>query len=308
MEVNYPLTSTRKFEAIDISSGIASAKDYAICRKVMRRASKNYSSASKYLPKEKQHHVEALYALMRVGDDRVDVSHEGFGSPLEAIENWESEYDYAFETRESRHPVMRAYLNTALTFDIPREVMFPYFRAMKEDLSITRFPTFKDLLHYMDGSAIPVGRAMTYILGTRPPYTIEGALPGADSLSIAMQLSNFWRDIAEDWHRGRIYIPLDDLQRFNYSEEDLKFNQINDSFQHLLEFQISRTEIYYNRARDGVRMLASGRWAVMTALNIYQGIIEDIRGNNYDVFSHRASTSSLEKLFLAIKSLWQLRG
>ena len=85
--------------------------------------------------------------------------------------------------------------------------MAPYFRAMKEDLTVTRFPTFADLLHYMEGSALPVGRAMTYILGVRPPHTIEETLPYADSLSIAMQLSNFWRDIGPDWRIGRVYLP-----------------------------------------------------------------------------------------------------
>ena len=308
MEVNYPLTSTRALVGTDIVPGIASSHDYTICRQIMRRASKNYSSASNYLPKDKMHHVEALYALMRVGDDRIDVSHEGFHTPLAAIEDWETSYYQAFETCESRHPVMRAYLNTALVFNIPREIMSPYFRAMKEDLSITRFPSFEDLLHYMDGSALPVGRAMTYILGTRPPYTIQDALPGADSLSVAMQLSNFWRDIAEDWRRGRIYIPLDDMERYNYREADLDENLVNENFIHLLEFQIWRTETYYIKARESVKMLASGRWAIMTALNIYQSIIEDIRAHDYDVFTHRARASTLQKITLAMKSLWQVRG
>ena len=186
--------------------------------------------------------------------------------------------------------------------------MFPYFRSMKEDLSVTRFPTYKDLLLYMDGSALPVGRAMTYILGTRPPYTIKDALPGADSLSVAMQLSNFWRDIGEDWQRGRIYIPLDDMQSFNYSEDDLGLNRLNENFIHLLKFQLSRTETYYIRARESVKMLASGRWAIMTALNIYQSIIEDIRAHDYDVFTHRASVGTFKKLALAMKSFWQIRS
>ncbi|HEY5669499.1 MAG TPA: squalene/phytoene synthase family protein, partial [Anaerolineales bacterium] len=115
------------------------------------------------MPADKLLHVEALYALMRVGDDRVDVSHQGFRTPLEAIEDWEKTYWLAFERGESPHPVMRAYLDTAIKFGIPAETMSAYFRAMKEDLTVTRFPTFNHLLHYMEGSAIPVGRAMTHI-------------------------------------------------------------------------------------------------------------------------------------------------
>ena len=124
--------------------------------------------------------MEALYALMRVGDDRVDVTYEGFDSPLAAIEDWERTYWQAFETGHSDHPVMRAYLASASACGIPAEIMTPYFRAMKEDLTVTRYPTFADLLHYMEGSALPVGRAMTYILGVRRPYTVEETLPYAD--------------------------------------------------------------------------------------------------------------------------------
>ena len=92
---------------------IASPEDYAECRRVMLGASKNYSFASRFLPRAVLRHVEALYALMRVGDDRVDVTYEGFDSPLAAIEDWERTYWQAFETGHSDHPVMRAYLDTA---------------------------------------------------------------------------------------------------------------------------------------------------------------------------------------------------
>ena len=109
---------------------------------------------------------------------------------------------------------MRAYLNTALECGIPPQMMRPYFRSMKDDLTVTRFPTFDDLVRYMDGSAMPVGRAMTYIVGVRPPHTTEDTLPYADSLSIAMQLSNFWRDIGQDWSSGRVYLPARIWHRF----------------------------------------------------------------------------------------------
>lgn len=286
---------------------IASADDYALCRRIMQQASKNYSFASRFLPHDKRPHVEALYALMRVGDDRVDVSYSGFASPLAAIEDWERTYWCAFEVGSSPDPVMRAYLDTALTFNIPPETMAAYFRAMKEDLVIRRFPTFADLWHYMEGSAIPVGRAMTYILGTRPPYQVQDALPAADSLAAAMQLSNFWRDIWQDWHEmGRIYIPLEDMERFGYTPDDLAQRRINGAWRELLEFEINRTEDYYRKARPGVAMLASGRWGVMTGLEVYRAILSAIRRNGYDVFRHRAGTSRTHKMLLMMKAGWQV--
>jgi 15-cis-phytoene synthase len=314
MEINYPSTENSAFNAViynpmatTASAGIASAEDYAVCRQIMRAASKNYSSASNYLPQDKLPHVEALYALMRVGDDRVDVSHSGFSTALEAIDDWEREYRRAFESGSSPHPVLRAYLNTAMTFGIPEETMTAYFRAMRDDLKCVRFPTFSELLYYMDGSAIPVGRAMTYILGVAQPFTIANAIPGADHLSIAMQMSNFWRDIGEDWRRGRIYLPQEDMEFFRVSEADLEAHHVTSNFIHLLEFEFERTEMHYESARSSVRMLASGQVAVMSALEIYRAILDGIRANRYDVFNQRAGTGKLRKISLVAKAYLQVR-
>lgn len=283
---------------------VASVQDYVACRDIMLAASMNYSFASKVLPAGKLHHVEALYALLRIGDDRVDVSHNGFRSPLAAIDDWENTYWKAFEAGDSPHPVMRAYIDTAFRFSIPAEMMEPYFRAMREDLSITRFPTFSDLLHYMDGSAIPVGRGMTYILGVRKPYSLRTAMAHADCLSIAMQLSNFWRDIGEDWRRGRIYIPQEDMAAFDINESDIAAGKVTPQIIGLLEHEIQRAESYYQHALEGVQMLGTGRWAVMSGLEIYRAILRGIRKNNYDVFTRKASTSRMEKLGLLARAKW----
>lgn len=273
-------------------------QDYFYCRQVMRHASKNYSFASHFLPREKLHHVEALYAFLRIGDDRVDISHGDFASSLAAIEDWERLYWSACEHGNSPHPVMRAYLNTVRQCGIPAETMVPYFRAMKEDLTITRYPTFADLLHYMEGSAMAVGRAMACILGIKSPYCYTDVLPYADALSIAMQLSNFWRDIAYDWKIGRVYIPQEDMQRFGVSEAHLAAGQVTPGFVALMEFEFARTESYYQQARLGVPRLASGQWGVQSGLEIYRSILTVIGLRGYDVFSRRASPNELHKLGL----------
>lgn len=286
--------------------GIASEADYEACREVMQEASVNYAFATAFLPQEKRHHVEALYALLRVGDDRVDVTHAGFDSPLEAIDDWEQTYWRAFETGDSPHPVMRAYLNTALACNIPVETMVAYFRAMKEDLIITRFPTFTDLMHYMDGSTIPVGRAMTHILGVREPFSSSEALDRADQLAVAMQLSNFWRDIGQDWEIGRVYLPQEDMVSFGVTEDDLAAGLVTPRLVDLLEFEIERTERYYERARPGVAMLASGQVGVMAGLEVYRAIVHGIRDNGYDVFNRRAGTNRWQKFGLFTRAAWQV--
>jgi phytoene synthase len=281
---------------------LATRDDYLVCRDIMRAASKNYSFASSFFTMAKLHHVEALYAFLRVGDDRVDVSHHGFESAMQAIDDWEFNYTEAFRTGYSENPVIRAYLNTAVECNIPPETMKNYFRAMREDLTVNRFPRFLDLIHYMEGSAIPVGRAMTYILGVREPFEIRDALPGADSLSIAMQLSNFWRDIGYDWNINRVYLPQEDLEAFRVSETDLSEKRVTSEFIELLEFEFERTERYYEQARQSIPFLATGRWAVWSGLEVYRAILEAIRRNKYDVYNAKAGASKFRKLGIAAKS------
>lgn len=288
-------------------TAIASPEAYAFCRLVMQAASKNYTYASLFLPVERRPFVEALYAFFRVGDDRVDVSHAGFASKQAAIDDWERTYWRAFEMGGSAHPVMQAYLDTALRFSIPTETMTPYFRSMREDLTITRFPTFDALLHYIEGSALPVGRAMTHIMGVRAPHQLADALPGADSLSTAMQLSNFWRDIGEDWRLGRVYLPQDDMERFGVSEDDIAAGRVTPRLIELLGFEIERTEGYYRHARQAVPMLAHGRWGVQCGLEMYRGILTGIRQQRYDVFTRRAGPGKLDKATLGLRAWWNSR-
>jgi len=302
MELKGQFLAPTQFIASDKKSATASAEDYAYCRQIMHNASRRYSFASRFLPTDKRRHVEALYAFLRIGDDRVDVSFEGFETPLSAIEDWEKTYWRAFEHGDSPDPVMRAYLNTAFEFNIPRETMIAYFRAMKEDLTIKRFPIFSDLMHYIEGSAIPVGRAMTYILGVRKPYTLEEAIPHADCLSTAMQLSNFLRDVSYDWSIGRVYLPIEDLTRFNLSENDLAERRLDRRFKELMEFEIERAEQFYAQAYTGINMLATGRWGVMSGLQIYRAILADIRKTNYDVFDKRVDPTRSQKVWLVTKS------
>jgi len=303
MDVESRVNRMEIFEPMNVmEEPIATPEDYLVCRRIMSAASRNYSFASRFFPSDKLPHVEALYALMRVGDDRVDVSHHGFQSSLEAIDNWEYLYQEAFRTGWSDNPVIRAYLNTALIFNIPKDTMRPYFRAMRDDLTITRFPTFDDLVYYMEGSAIPVGRAMTHILGVRKPYGLQDALPGADSLSIAMQLSNFWRDIGYDLEIGRIYLPLEDLDRFHLSEAVLEKKVVTPGLIDLLEFEFERTDRFYTAARESISLLESGRWAVMSGLEIYRAILSEIRHNHYDVFKKKAGASTGKKFGLALKA------
>jgi len=117
-----------------------------------------------------------------------------------------------------------------------------------------------------------------------------------------MQLSNSWRDVGEDWGVGRVYIPLEDLERFDVTEGDIAAARISERFVELMEFEVERTESYYRHARAGVRRLSSGRWGVMSGLEIYRAILTGIRRNGYQVFTRRAGSSPLGKLALVLKA------
>jgi phytoene synthase len=285
---------------------VAAPEDYAECRRVMFAASRNYSFASRFFPRRVLYHVEALYAFLRTGDDRVDESHQGFASSRTAIDDWERTYRHAFETQHSSYPVMRAYLNTALACGIPPETMVPYFWSMREDLTVTRYSHFAQLMRYMEGSAIAVGRAMTCILGVRPPCSLDEIIPRADSLAVAMQLSNFLRDVGQDWRRGRVYLPGEDLARCGVTEDDLAAGRVTERFVRLMEFQIERAEWYYRDAVSGVRRLKNGRWGIMAGMEVYHGIHDAIRRNNYDVFTRHAGTTRAQKLLLALRAWWRV--
>jgi phytoene synthase len=133
-------------------------------------------------------------------------------------------------------------------------------------------------------------------------------MPYADALSIAMQLSNFWRDIAYDWSIGRVYIPQEDLLRFGVSEADLAAGRVTPELVALLEFEMDRTETYYRKARLGVPMLASGCWGVMSGLEVYRSILTIIRRRRHNVFGQRASASKIHKLGLVARAWWSTRG
>lgn len=303
---NQNIAPSLPFPSLESAVPYGLVADYAHCHAILQAASKNYSAATRLLPRDKAHHVAALYAVMRVGDDLVDVDHAGYASPRAAIEHWHESYWRAFQFGDSPDPVLRAYIHTAQQCDIPAELLQPYFRAMIDDLTVTRFATFDDLMHYMDGSAVPVGRVMTHILGTTTGQP-SNAYPAADALAVAMQLSNFWRDIGEDWARGRIYIPQEDLARFNYTEHDIALGNIDLRLVELLEYEFARTEQYYQVAQRGVQQLVSGRLGVMAALKFYRAILSGIRANCYDVFTQRAGASKLQKMGLVVQAWWQAR-
>jgi phytoene synthase len=117
------------------------------------------------------------------------------------------------------------------------------------------------------------------------------------ALGIANQLTNILRDVGEDRGRGRIYLPLEDLDRFSYSEDELMRGELNDNWRALMRFQVERARDWFARSEAGVRWLGpDARWPVWASLRLYRGILDVIEQANYDVFNHRAFVPKAGKL------------
>jgi phytoene synthase len=125
----------------------------------------------------------------------------------------------------------------------------------------------------------------------------ESAIPYAVKLGVALQLTNILRDVAEDWHNGRLYLPLHELQAFNLSEADIAAGINDQRWKAFMGFQIRRARQLYDEALPGLALLEQrGRLAVAAAAELYRAILDDIEAHNYDVFTRRAHISSGRKL------------
>ena len=282
-----------------LAGGLSLAESYELCRRVQRAHSKTYYFSTRLLPPEVRPHVHALYAFMRYADEIVDDPGAiPLGEQLVALEAFEAETLAAVAGEEVPNPVLRAYANTVRVRDIEPHNITDFMKSMKMDTYVFRYPTYEDLAEYTYGSAAVVGLMMCRVVGAAD----ERAAVHAEALGVAMQLSNFLRDVEEDWGRGRVYLPLEDLARFDYTEEELGASIVNERFVELVRFEIGRTRRLYAFADEGIGYIPRGRrFPVIVARELYGAILDRIEAQGYDVFSRRAETSRLGKLGVAAR-------
>jgi phytoene synthase len=175
--------------------------------------------------------------------------------------------------------------------------------GMRMDLACHRYATFADLELYCYRVAGTVGLMTQEVMGVDPAYTSApwserpDTSDAAVALGIANQLTNILRDVGEDRGRGRIYLPLDEIKQFGYSEQELLDGVLNDNWRALMRFQLERARAWFARSEAGVRWLApDARWPVWASLRLYRGILDVIEQHNYDVFSKRAYVPRAGKL------------
>lgn len=268
------------------------------CRTYLETYGKSYAYATRSFPQSMRNATYALYAFFRIPDELVDNPAQ---DPKQALQNWKMRWQEAYINRNSDHPVLFATAEVFHLYDIPFEYSEDFLDAMLQDTVIDRYATYADLEKYMYGSAAVVGLMMSHVIG----FSDTAALAYAKKLGYAMQLTNFLRDIREDLDRGRVYLPQEDLKRFQVTEEDLQQQRITPSFKRLMQFEVARADSLYEEANQGILFLSRpGRPAVHIASNLYRAILRKIELANFDIFTHRVRTNFFEKVWI---SFWASR-
>jgi phytoene synthase len=284
---------------------------YEFCRQVTAEYSKTFYLGTLLMPKEKRKAIWAIYVWCRRTDQLVDGPQAEL-TTLETLDQWEENLESIFAGYPVENPDI-ALIDSLERFPLDIQPFRDMIAGQRMDLKRNRYETFDDLYLYCYRVAGTVGLMSNAVLGIEPQWgttpwrknqKIHLPTEEAIALGIANQLTNILRDVGEDAERGRIYLPLEDLERFNYREEDLFQGVINENWRQLMQFQIERARGFYTQAERGIRQLSrDSRWPVWTALMLYQGILDVIERNQYDVFNRRAYVPKAEK-FLYLPVAW----
>ena len=271
----------------------------AYCKRLARARARNFSYAFLLLPREERDAMCAIYAFMRKADDFSDEADQPPEARLEWLGEWTAALGRALAGRYGDDPILPAFHDAVRRYEIPREYFEDLIAGVTSDLSVTRYQTFDDLYRYCYRVASVVGMATVRVFG----YESEECLELAEKCGIAFQLTNILRDIREDAALGRVYLPQEDLARFELTDEDLTAGRHDERFRLLMEFESRRADDYYRQAAPLLRMVRprcrAALWAMMA---IYHGILGRIREADYDVFTRRAGLSGVEKSAIVLRA------
>lgn len=268
------------------------------CRSLAKNRYENFHVASWLLPRALRPHFHAVYAYCRWSDDLADeVADSARATRL--LEWWEAELNRC-PAGDSNHPVFVALRATLREFGIPLAPLQDLLSAFRQDQSVSRYETFESLRDYCRRSADPVGRLVLY-LGRRHE---EDLLPLSDSICTGLQLINFCQDVANDWRRGRIYLPGESLRKFGVSEMDFAAEVATPAFRELLAFEVARAEEWLRQGLPLVdRMLGSLRGDIWLFAQGGLAIAKEIRSIGFDVWTRRPTVSKWKKLVLLTRAL-----
>jgi squalene synthase HpnC len=209
---------------------------FAACERIAREHYENFPVASFLVPRAYRRFIAAVYAFARTADDFADEGTLPDQERLRLLDDWEEQLDACY-AGHAEHPVFVALRATVRATGLPQDPLQSLLRAFRMDVLQSRYATFAHLLGYCANSANPVGRIVLQMFGVASAETLRFS----DAICTALQLTNFWQDVASDFTRGRIYIPLEDFGRFGYTEDDLRGGVADDRFRALIRFEVERT-------------------------------------------------------------------
>jgi phytoene synthase len=281
----------------DREGAFATPMDYEECRRLHKRHGTTYYFASQFFAPHIRKQTHALYGFVRMPDEWVDNPDCDLAETRVKLQDFRSELLSGFRGVVPTSGPLRAFCDVVSACNIPNEEPLLFLDCMEQDLETNRYATYRDLQGYMRGSACAVGVMMCHILSSQlDPECLSHAM----ALGEAMQLTNFLRDVGEDARRGRIYLPLEDLARFDVTEDEIFSERVTEPFRNLMRFEIERTRTLYRRSEAGIDLLPPySRKAVRLSQVLYSRILARIEQNEFDVFSRRARTSRFEKLRVA---------
>lgn len=270
-------------------------QSYAWCRNVARSRAKNFYYSFVLLSHEQRNAICAVYAFMRYCDDLSDEP----GANRAAIERWRQALSEALAGRFDSHPCWPAFHDAVSRFGIPHRYFHQMIDGVASDLEPRRFETFDELYRYCYQVASVVGLTTIHIFGFDAPE----APALAEKCGIAFQLTNILRDIREDAAAGRLYLPLQDLRRFEVTEAEIAASKRTENFVRLMRFEAVRARSYYAGSAPLTGLVhRRSRSSLRALIGIYSRVLHRIEASGFDVFSRRISLSALEKSYIVLRS------
>ena len=281
-------------------------KSYAECKKLNAQHGKTYYLATLLLPPAKRPFVHALYGFARYADEIVDDLNSTLSEDekASALKSWGDQVLSDIKSGKSHDHIGAALVDTVNRFEIPLSYFEAFLKSMTMDLTVTEYHTYEDLLEYVYGSAAVIGLQMVPILGVLNPAAYEAA----EKLGIAFQLANFIRDVGEDLERGRVYLPITELQSSGVTREMLEDRVLTPQIKAALQFQIARVRQLQREATPGIAMLSpESRACIEAASELYCGIVDEVEKIDYQIFEKRAKTSTWRRVKVALPAFIRAR-
>lgn len=265
--------------------------------KIIAKESKSsFYYAFSLLEKPKREAMNTVYAFCRKTDDIVDDGNEPDELKYEKLRKWRNEFEKALRGN-SEIQLLNRLVVYIQQFNIPLDPFFELIAGVEMDLQRKRFLTFDDLSNYCYLVASTVGLMCIEIFGYKNSSTKDYAV----NLGKAMQLTNILRDVKKDYENGRIYLPLNDMQMFNYTEEDLKNKIYNPHFYNLMKFQAERAQYFFNKANESLQLEDKrSLFAARAMQHIYYRLLKKLEAENFNVINKNIKVNKVEKVSIAL--------